>query len=70
MVHLITSYWASRLKLRVRVGEKLEKGQRIGRILLGSTVVAEFPGDLKFSVRPTQRVLGGETIIAEGATPP
>ena len=70
VVHLITSYWASRLKLRVRIGEKLEKGQRIGRILLGSTVVAELPGDLKFSVRAKQRVIAGESIIAKEATLP
>ena len=69
-VRLITSYWASRLKVWVHEGQHLEKGQRIGRILLGSNVVAEFPGEVKFAVRPRQRVLAGETVIADGATLP
>lgn len=64
-VRLITSYWASRLKLRVRVGQHLEKGERIGSILLGSTVVAELPESIRFSALPNQRVVGGETIIAD-----
>ena len=65
-VRLITSYWASRLKVWVRKGERLEKGQRIGRILLGSSVVTEFQGDVPFAVEPNQRVVGGETIIFDG----
>jgi len=66
-VRLITSYWASRLKVFVHLGDRLEKGQRVGRILLGSTVVGEFPNRLLFSVKKGQRLVGGETIISEGA---
>ena len=66
-VRLITSYWASRLKVWVHVGDRLEKGQRIGRILLGSSVVAEFPGHVEFAVPVQERVVGGETIIFNGA---
>jgi phosphatidylserine decarboxylase len=62
-LRLITSYWASRLKVWVHEGDHLTKGQRVGRILLGSTVVAEFPGNVKFAVPKSQRVVGGETII-------
>ncbi len=65
-VRLITSYWASRLKVWVHPGEHLDKGQRIGRILLGSTVVAELPGQFSLSVRKGERVVGGETIILQG----
>jgi phosphatidylserine decarboxylase len=65
-VRLITSYWASRLKVWVHEGDHLTKGQRIGRILLGSSVVAEFPGKVTFSVPVQQRVVGGETIIFDG----
>jgi phosphatidylserine decarboxylase len=65
-VRLITSYWASRLKLWVAIGQHLKKGERIGRILLGSTVVAELPESIKFAVQPGRRVVGGETIISEG----
>ena len=62
-VRLITSYWASRLKVWVHKGDRLEKGQRIGRILLGSSVVAEFTGNVTFTVEPNERVVGGETVI-------
>lgn len=65
-VRLITSYWASRLKVWVHEGERLEKGQRIGRILLGSTVVAELPATLRLTVKKGQRVVAGETIIWNG----
>jgi phosphatidylserine decarboxylase len=65
-VRLITSYWASRLKIWVHVGQHLAKGERIGRILLGSTVVAELPGHAQLTVREQQRVVGGETVICWG----
>ena len=65
-VRLITSYWASRIKVWIHPGQHLRKGQRIGRILLGSTVVAELPGTLSLAVTPGQHVVGGETIILEG----
>lgn len=67
-IRMITSYWASRLRVWVHQGEQLQKGQRIGRILLGSTVAVAFPPDLRFSVRPSQRVIAGETTIAKEAT--
>lgn len=69
-VRLITSYWASRIKVWVHSGQKLEKGERIGRMLLGSTVAVEFPDGMKFSVQPRTRVVGGETIISSGEAAP
>jgi phosphatidylserine decarboxylase len=63
-IRLITSYWASRLRVWVHEGQHLDKGQRIGRILLGSTVAAEFPGRVTFQVPAGQRVVGGETVIS------
>lgn len=63
-IRMITSYWASRLKIWVYPGLKLAKGERIGRIVLGSTVVSEFPGKPHFDVSLGQHVLGGETAIA------
>jgi phosphatidylserine decarboxylase len=63
-VRLITSYWASRLKIWVYPGLKVAKGERIGRILLGSTVVSEFPGKPHFDIATGQHVLGGETEVA------
>ncbi len=65
-VRLITSYWASRLKVWVHVGEHVQKGQRIGRILLGSTVVLELPGKVTLPIKAGQRVTGGETILFSG----
>lgn len=65
---LITSYIASRLRVWAREGEHLEKGQRIGRILLGSTVVVEMPGHVHLLVHRWQRVVAGETIIFSGKT--
>ncbi len=63
-IRLITSYWASRLKTRVYPGQKLAKGDRVGRIMLGSTVVTEYPGNLDFDVKVGQRVYGGSTALA------
>jgi phosphatidylserine decarboxylase len=68
-VRLITSYFARRVQVSVHPGERLEKGARIGRILLGSSVVVEFPGKMKLSVQPPQTVVGGETVIWHGKDP-
>ncbi len=69
-IRMITSYYASRLRVWVHKGDHVQKGQRIGRILLGSTVATAFPPDVRFSVRPSQRVLAGESIIAGVAARP
>ena len=63
-IRMITSYWASRLKVWASPGTVLAKGDRIGRIVLGSTVIAEFPGKQSFDVTPGVHVLGGESAIA------
>ena len=66
-VRLITSYWASRIKVSVYPGQHVEKGQRVGRILLGSEVVVELPGNMrKFLVHGGERVRAGETVILAG----
>jgi|SRR5690348_1147603 len=64
-IRLITSLAARRIETWVRAGEEVERGQRIGRILLGSTVVLELPVDAKLLVRVGERVWAGETAIAE-----
>jgi len=63
-VRLITSYWASRIKVWAHAGARLGKGQRLGRMLLGSTVVVELPGRHALSVKIGQHITGGDTIIA------
>lgn len=62
-IRMITSYWASRLKTWIYPGQKLAKGDRIGRIMLGSTVIAEFPGRTAFDVKLGQHVSGGSTSL-------
>ncbi|TAM61128.1 MAG: phosphatidylserine decarboxylase [Rhodanobacter sp.] len=69
-VRLITSLAARRIETWVRAGEQVERGQRIGRILLGSTVVLELPAATKLLVRAGDRVWAGQTAVAEGLTGP
>jgi phosphatidylserine decarboxylase len=47
-------------------GQHLDKGQRIGRILLGSTVIVELPGKVALAVKKDERVVAGETLITTG----
>jgi phosphatidylserine decarboxylase len=65
-VRLITSVAARRIETWVEEGEVVQRGQRIGRILLGSTVVLELPAVAKLLVRTGDRVWAGETAVAEG----
>lgn len=65
-VRLITSLAARRIETWVEEGQAIERGQRIGRILLGSTVVLELPSTGKMLVREGDRVWAGETEVAEG----
>jgi len=64
-VRQITSLFASRIEVFIRVGEKVKKGQRLGRVLAGSTVVLEVPVNIKVLASKDQEVIGGETIIAK-----
>lgn len=63
-VRLITSIAARRIETFVDEGTAVERGQRIGRILLGSTVVLELPESAQLSVRVGERVVAGETAVA------
>lgn len=65
-VRLITSLAARRIETWVGEGEAIERGQRIGRILLGSTVVLELPAHANLLVKVGDRVWAGETEVAEG----
>ncbi len=67
-VRLITSIAARRIETWVRSGEEVQRGQRIGRILLGSTVVLELPAATKLLVNTGDRVWAGQTLVAEGLT--
>lgn len=69
-VRLITSLAARRIETWVQEGETIERGQRIGRILLGSTVVLELPAAAGLLVRVGERVRAGETAVANGLSSP
>ncbi len=69
-VRLITSLAARRIETWVEQGQQIERGQRIGRILLGSTVVLELPATTGLLVQPGDRVRTGETEVAEGLVAP
>lgn len=64
-VRLITSLAARRIETWVKVGDTVERGQRIGRILLGSTVVLELPAAATLLTKVGDRVRAGETPVAE-----
>lgn len=66
-VRLITSIAARRIETWVEPGAMVERGQRIGRILLGSTVVLEVPAAYICSVDNLDRVRAGETVLAAGS---
>jgi phosphatidylserine decarboxylase len=68
-VRLITSLAARRIETWVAEGEPVARGQRIGRILLGSTVVLELPAATPLLVRVGERVWAGETPVAAAMVP-
>lgn len=64
-VRLITSLAARRIETWVKEGDQVARGQRIGRILLGSTVVLEMPAAADLRIRVGETIRAGETVIAE-----
>lgn len=63
-VRLITSFAARRIEVWVSEGETVERGQRLGRILLGSTVVLEIPAAINMDIPMGAHVKAGETVLA------
>lgn len=63
-VRLITSLAARRIEVWLQEGEHAERGQRIGRILLGSTVVLELDEGISVPCDVGERVWAGQTVIA------
>jgi phosphatidylserine decarboxylase len=64
-VRQITSFFASRIQVFVKVGEKVTRGQRLGRVTAGSTVVLELPMNIRVLVSKNQEVIAGETVVAK-----
>jgi len=49
----------------VRADDRVELGQRVGMIKLGSRVDIFVAGDVTLRVRPGDRVRAGETVLGE-----
>lgn len=60
----VAGFFTRSIESFLKKNENLLKGQRIGRIKLGSQVVLIMP-DLPLTVKKGERVVAGETIIAE-----
>jgi phosphatidylserine decarboxylase len=56
---------ARRIIFNYGVGDKVERGQRVGLIKFGSRTDVILPSDAEIVVKKGQRVKGGSTIIAE-----
>ena len=64
-VRQITSAFASRIQVYVHPGQHVKRGERLGRVLAGSTIVLEVPDTVKILVKKNQEVLAGESIIGK-----
>ena len=61
----IAGFLARRIKCFVRANQKLNKGDRIGMIALSSQATLIFPAWAKLKISVGERVMAGESIIAE-----
>jgi phosphatidylserine decarboxylase len=55
---------ARRIVCRVREGQRVERGERIGLMKFGSRMDVFLPTDAELRVAVGQRVVGGETVLA------
>lgn len=63
-VRQIAGVVARRIVCRAAPGERLRRGERFGLIRFGSRAEVLLPPDCRPTVRPGDRVRGGETVIA------
>jgi len=61
----IAGFLARRIECFVKKGDRILKGERIGRINLGSQVSLVLPKNVKLKVAEGDTVKGGETIIGD-----
>lgn len=64
IVNQIAGLIARRIVCWVKPGDQLDQGERYGLIRFGSQVDVIVPKGTKIFVKPQQRVVGGETVIA------
>lgn len=62
-IRQITSFFAKRIEVYLKVGDEYSIGERLGRVLAGSTVVLEVPGKVEILVNKHDIVTAGESII-------
>ncbi len=60
----IAGLLARRIVCRLKVGQRVERGERIGLIKFGSRVDVLMPGDAELLVKTGQRVQCGSTVLA------
>jgi phosphatidylserine decarboxylase len=60
----IAGLLARRIVCTVRVGDKVERGQRVGMIKFGSRVDVLMPGEAQLKVKRGMKVKGGSTVLA------
>jgi phosphatidylserine decarboxylase len=60
----IAGLLARRIVCAVKVGDRVERGQRVGLIKFGSRVDVLIPADAELRVKSGTRVKGGSTIVA------
>jgi phosphatidylserine decarboxylase len=63
-IRFVTSYLSRRIELFLAPGDRVERGQRVGRMLFGSTCVLETDAGVRYEVKVGERTLAGTTIIA------
>ncbi len=60
----IAGLLARRIVFNKRVGDRVERGERVGLIKFGSRVDIILPGDATVSVKKGDRVKGGASVLA------
>jgi phosphatidylserine decarboxylase len=65
IVKQIAGWVARRVLLWKKVGDRVERGERIGMIRFGSRVELWLPADAEIAVRPGDNVKGAASVIAE-----
>jgi len=60
----IAGLLARRIVCNLKVGDRVERGQRMGLIKFGSRTDVLLPAEAKLWVKKGQRVTGGKTVLA------
>jgi phosphatidylserine decarboxylase len=60
----IAGLLARRIVFPFNVGDRVERGQRVGMMKFGSRTDIVMPGDAELQIRVGQRVKGGSSVIA------